>query len=239
MKKNRTLVVAIAVLVVAGIAGYAVLTGLYPPKSGTEGAIGAATRYQSTQISDTDVSLQDASVQAFLQSDTFHKIATNPVFRKEVMNNAKSVQKLKNLYEKSKLSDGADLAELLDGAEVAELMNDSELLNAAAADELFKKAVNQDAVVELAKNIVASKKSKAAQAEATAAELSKAAQVLQEAGVSSDLQNKTKLLYNDGFAEFSPTAMPRNCRTTPTCSSCSLITVWRRCSTTATFSPSS
>lgn len=201
MKKNRTLVVAIAVLAVAGVAGYAIVTGMYPPKSGTEGAIGAATRYQSTQISEADVALTDAAVQAFLQSDTFHKIATNPVFRKEVMNNAKSVQQLKNLYEKSKLSSGADLAELLDGAEVAELMNDSELLNAAAGDELFKKAVNQEAVVEMAKNIITANKKSKAQAEATAAELAKASEVLKAAGVTSELESKSKLLYNEGFAE--------------------------------------
>lgn len=198
MKKNRTLIVAIAVLVVAGVAGYAVTTGLYPPKSGTEGAIGAASRYQSQQISDTDVSLQDAKVQAFLQSDTFHKIATNATFRKHIQN-ANSAELLKLFFNKTTLADGADLAELLDGAEVAELMNDSELLNTVAGDELFKKAVKNQEVVELAKTVVAARKSRA-QSEATASELEKFAKTLQEAGVS-ELEKKRMLLNNDGFAE--------------------------------------
>jgi len=198
MKKNRTLVVSVLVLVVAGIAVYAVATGMYPPKSGTEGAIGAASRYQAQQIADADVSLQDASVQAFLQSDTFNKMATNATFRKHVLD-SKSTVKLKNLYQKTQLADGADLAELLDGAEIAELMNDSELLNAVAGDELFKKALNQQEIMELAKNVVAAKKSKA-QSEATAADLEKFAQALQQAGVS-DLEKKSRLFKNNGFTE--------------------------------------
>ena len=198
MKKNRTLIVAIAVVVVAGIAGYAVMSGMYPPKTGTEGAIGAASRYQAQQISDSDVSLTDPSVQAFLQSDTFHKIATNPVFRKEVVAQAKEIVKF---YEKTKLADGADVAELLDGAEVAELMNDAELLNVAANDELFKKALKNKKLVEFANEVLAERKAKGSNNEATAAELAKASEVLQEAGVTSDLQEKSKLVYNQAFAE--------------------------------------
>jgi len=199
MKKNRTLIVSIGVLVVAGVAVYAVATGMYPPKSGTEGAIGAASRYQAQQISDADVSLQDASVQAFLQSDTFHKMATNATFRKQMLDAKSGVVQLKSLYEKSKLADGADLTELLDGAEVAELMNDSELLNAVAGDELFKKALSQQNVQELAKSIVHSKKSKA-QSEATAADLEKLATAFEQAGVG-DLEKKSRLFKNNGFTE--------------------------------------
>lgn len=198
MKKNRKLIVLAAVLVVAGIAGYAAITGLYPPRTGTEGAIGAASRYQAQQISESDVALQDAKVQAFLQSDVFHKMSTNATFRKQMLE-AKSAELLKTFYAKTTLSDGADLTELLDGAGVAELMNDSELLNTVAGDELFQKALKDQEVVELAKKIAASKKSKVSN-EATAAELEKISKIMQEAGVS-ELEKKKSVFNNQAFVE--------------------------------------
>jgi hypothetical protein len=78
MKNNRILVVG-GILVVAVIAAlYATKT--FPPRQGVEGAIGAANRYQSEQISEADVALKDPEIQAFLQTDLFHKIATNADF---------------------------------------------------------------------------------------------------------------------------------------------------------------
>ena len=68
-------------VVIAAVVGFLAMRNYWPPKSGTEGAIGAANRYTAQQISDQDVMLKDAKVQAFLQSDTFHQLATNPDFR--------------------------------------------------------------------------------------------------------------------------------------------------------------
>ena len=52
----------------------------------SEGTIGAAHRYQAGQITASDVKLQDAKIQAFLQTDLFHKIATDASFRNAIAN---------------------------------------------------------------------------------------------------------------------------------------------------------
>jgi len=80
MKSNRIALVA-GVVVIAAVVGFLALRNYWPPKDGTEGTIGAANRYTAQQISDQDVTLKDEKVQAFLQSDTFHQISTNPEFR--------------------------------------------------------------------------------------------------------------------------------------------------------------
>ena len=80
MKSNRIALIA-GVVVVAAIVGFLAVRNYWPPKDGTEGAIGAANRYTAQQMSDQDVTLKDVKVQAFLQSDTFHQISTNPEFR--------------------------------------------------------------------------------------------------------------------------------------------------------------
>ena len=49
MSNKRNLILA-AVMVVAVVIGYVALTSKYPPKNGTQGAIGAASRYQAQQI---------------------------------------------------------------------------------------------------------------------------------------------------------------------------------------------
>ena len=71
-------------LVSVAVVGLAVahFAGIFPPKSGFEGTIGAAKRYNATQITDKDVVLQDPQVQALLQSDLFHKVIATPEFRK-------------------------------------------------------------------------------------------------------------------------------------------------------------
>lgn len=45
---------------------------------GTEGAIGAAKKYQAGQIASSDVKLGDTSAQEFLQSDTFARLLKDP-----------------------------------------------------------------------------------------------------------------------------------------------------------------
>ena len=80
MNTKRTGII-VAFVAVAAVVGFVALRGTWPPGQGTEGAIGAANRYQSGQIAAQDVQLQDAEIQAFIQSDVFHKLATNPEFR--------------------------------------------------------------------------------------------------------------------------------------------------------------
>lgn len=81
---RRQLTIVAGILVLAAGVGFVATRGSHGPLSNTSGAIGVAQRYHSEQIADRDVQLTDAQVQAFLQSDTFHKIATNPEFRKAV-----------------------------------------------------------------------------------------------------------------------------------------------------------
>src|SRR5438094_925847 len=61
-------------LVVVAVAGIAVAhyTGVFPPKSGLEGTIGAAKRYQATQITDKDVVLQDPQIADGGQHELLH-----------------------------------------------------------------------------------------------------------------------------------------------------------------------
>ena len=80
---NRNVLIAAIVVVGAGI-GFFALKGNTPVPNGTEGTIGAANRYQENQISGEDVKLTDPSIQAFLQSDAFHKIQTNPELAKAI-----------------------------------------------------------------------------------------------------------------------------------------------------------
>ena len=86
MKSNRIALIA-GVVVVAAVIGFLAMHNYWPPKAGTEGAIGTANRYTAQQISAQDVVLKDPKVQAFLQSDTFHQLATNADFRRAVTEN--------------------------------------------------------------------------------------------------------------------------------------------------------
>ena len=49
-------------------------TGFPPDTGGSEGAIGAAKRYQAGQIAASDVKLGDQAAQDFLQSDLFDRL---------------------------------------------------------------------------------------------------------------------------------------------------------------------
>ncbi len=87
MKNNRIMII-VAIVAIGGAVAYFGLKGKFPPASGTEGAIGAANRYTAQQIADQDVALKNPDVQAFLQSDTFHQLATNADFRTMVKDGA-------------------------------------------------------------------------------------------------------------------------------------------------------
>lgn len=83
---SKQITILAGVLVLAAGIGFVATQNRHTPTQNIAGTIGAAQRYQSQQISDQDVKLTDQQVQSFLQSDTFHKMATNPEFRKQVVN---------------------------------------------------------------------------------------------------------------------------------------------------------
>jgi hypothetical protein len=76
---SKRIIVGVGLVAAVGVV-FAYWSGLLPPKSGVEGTIGAAQRYQSGQIADKDVVLQDQQLQALLQSDVFHKLQTDPAY---------------------------------------------------------------------------------------------------------------------------------------------------------------
>lgn len=60
------------------LAGFMARGGFPTVDRGTEGAIGAAKKYQAPQLAASDVVTGDASVQEFLQSDTFDRLIKDP-----------------------------------------------------------------------------------------------------------------------------------------------------------------
>ena len=71
---------AAAAAIVLAVLAY---TGFPPETGGSEGAIGAAKRYQAGQIAASDVKLGDQAAQEFLQSDLFDKLMKDECGRVE------------------------------------------------------------------------------------------------------------------------------------------------------------
>jgi hypothetical protein len=81
---NKRILLAVGIVAALAIGSYAMF-GWPPVKNeDTSGAIGAAKKYQSEQIADADVVLQDADIQALLQTDFFYQMVTNEDFRRLV-----------------------------------------------------------------------------------------------------------------------------------------------------------
>ena len=133
---NKRLVIMTGVAV-AAIVGFLALRNGYPPKSGTEGAIGAAKRYQSQQIGAQDVSLEDADIQAFLQTDVFHKMTTNPDFKKLVTSG--DFQKVAAAPEFSKITSAPEYQKLIIASpEFSKMVSTPEFGKIVAAPEYQK-----------------------------------------------------------------------------------------------------
>ncbi len=116
---NKTWIITGAVVVAAAI-GYVALRGPQVPRKGTEGAIGAAKRYESQQISNQDVTLDSPQVASFIQSDAFRKLATDKSFRE-----AAKHQELASFITSNDLraaSAKIDAGKVLESAAVQELL---------------------------------------------------------------------------------------------------------------------
>ena len=145
---TKRIVVVIGVLVAAGL-GYVSLRGWFPPKADLEGTVGGAKRYHAEQITNKDVVLQDPEVQAFIQSDLFHQMTTNPDFRK-------AVQK----EEFTKLVQDNEFKTLI-GTELFKKVSETEAYQTVAANEGYQKLVSflekrRESAAEAAKTGVAS-----------------------------------------------------------------------------------
>jgi hypothetical protein len=86
---TKRIVIGLGVVIAIAL-GIASFKGVIPPKSGVEGTIGAAKRYQTTQISAGDVTLTDAEMQDLLQSDLFHQLVTDANFREVLRTQSES-----------------------------------------------------------------------------------------------------------------------------------------------------
>jgi hypothetical protein len=76
-----------SVAAVAAVALIALKVVGYPPVGqGTEATIGAAQRYQESQISAADVKVEDQQFQAFLQSDLFRQLANDKAAQNALKN---------------------------------------------------------------------------------------------------------------------------------------------------------
>jgi len=171
MKGNRIAVIVVIVLV-AVIVGVVALKGRLFPSANTAGTIGAANRYTAQQITSADVVLKDAKVQAFMQSDVFHQLATNADFRRAVIENKTFITEMRNATAFDKLAAAMEdlkgkgpmqVSELAKGAATEDAhgrkgpMQVSELAKGAATEdahgrkgpmqvsELAKGAVTEDA----------------------------------------------------------------------------------------------
>jgi hypothetical protein len=164
---SRKVLLGIAAVAVLAIAYFAV-TGFPPTGPGSEATIGAAKRYQSEQISSKDVVLQKPEVQRVLQSDSFHKLVSNPQTRALLA--SKEFQKAMRAGEVQALiqeaADSADLVQQLDGAAGDKAVNElwsylethsdaAAELDAAFDNAAFEKAL--DAATEKAADASASK----------------------------------------------------------------------------------
>ena len=126
---------AVAAIVLAVFA----VKGFPPSLGGTEGAIGAAKRYQAEQIAASDVKLGDQGAQQFLQSDVFDKILRDDATRK-LFSDA-NFRALAGDAQFRSLLAGQELKGLLDSSALADAkvrgaLADKELTSALSSDEL-------------------------------------------------------------------------------------------------------
>lgn len=80
--------VAAVVVVAAAVIAFVAMRGPGVGNNGTEGTIGAANRYQSEQIGNQDVSLDNPAIATFIQSDAFRKLVANAEFQRLVKDEA-------------------------------------------------------------------------------------------------------------------------------------------------------
>jgi hypothetical protein len=76
MSTSKKVLLGVAAAAVIAI-GYFAIKGYPPVGDGAAGTVGAAKKFQSEQISDKDVILQDAEVQQVLQSDAFRRVVAD------------------------------------------------------------------------------------------------------------------------------------------------------------------
>jgi hypothetical protein len=171
---NKKAVIIVSLVAVAVIVGFVALRGTWPPGSGTEGAIGAANRYSSPQITDTDVKIQDADIQAFIQSDLFHQMATNPEFRKMVTE--QSFRDVASMEAYQTIVENKDQAQSLGNKEFANYLSQPKTVEMVTSEAFVKVAAECNMSEVLHQPKFFELVTQALEGKITPAELAKAAQ---------------------------------------------------------------
>ena len=113
--------------------------GLIPPaQDGGEATIGAAKRYQATQIAGKDVAVTDSEAQAFMQSETFDRLLKDPDARK-----ALASPEMRTMLKNAQVRDA--LAQPEFAAALRGIANDA-ALSRAFADQDFAAAISKSSV---------------------------------------------------------------------------------------------
>src|SRR6476659_7005410 len=80
LSNNRKLIVSGVGVLAVGVAAYS-LGRVYPPLGPSEGTVGPADRYVSSQVTEADVTLGDTAVPELMQTDAFGLMVHDPSFR--------------------------------------------------------------------------------------------------------------------------------------------------------------
>lgn len=119
----------------------------WPPADNSQGAIGAAKRYNAEQITEADVALGDTSAQEFVQSETFAKIVSDPNAVK-LLSDASFRQRLADVSVMLR-NDAALKQYLVADAQFARVMARADMQNALKAEGLIRFLSHGDVSVAL------------------------------------------------------------------------------------------
>ena len=129
MAKKVMMGLAAAAVIVFGVALY---TG-FPPVDHSQGAVGAAKRYDGGQLAAGDVQVGDQEAQAFLQSDTFDRLMKDPA----------AVKLLSDAGIRGELSKPG-VSQALSDPQIAAALSNSEFARALSSPELSRALTSAD-----------------------------------------------------------------------------------------------
>ena len=115
------------------------------PGTNAQGTIGAASRYQSEQMSGKDVSLDNTQVAAFLQSDAFRKLSKEPSFREAAKSDIfarvvanDNLRDASAKYDFARIFENAHVADLLRSDVFAKAMTDARIAEGVRKADLAR-----------------------------------------------------------------------------------------------------
>ena len=147
--KKSGVLVGIAAIAVIGVAAVLYFSQWPPSGEDATGAIGAAERYRSEQISSEDVKIEQVDLQAFLQTDEFDHLINDPEARKVLTSDAMREAMGNEALRRALDNEGVRRA--LDNEAVRQAF-DNEAMVRAFDNEAFMAAMSQASVREAISN---------------------------------------------------------------------------------------